>query len=61
MRFAEKSVSAEWEKFFLLVISKALKKNASERYQNIKDVALALKDLRLQMERTSDENKASKF
>lgn len=50
MRFAEKSVSAEWEKFFLRVIRKALKKNASERYQNIKDFALALKDLRLQME-----------
>ena len=40
------------------IIRKALKKNASERYQNIKDFALDLKDLRLQMERNSDENRA---
>jgi len=43
------------------IIRKALKKNATERYQNIKDFALDLKDLRLQIERNSDENKAVNF
>jgi len=39
------------------IVRKALRKNASERYQSIKDFALDLKDLRLQIERNSDENK----
>ncbi len=43
------------------VIRKALKKNASERYQNIKDFALDLKDVRLQIERNSDENRFGNF
>ena len=43
------------------IIRKALKKNAAERYQNIKDFALDLKDLRLQIERNSDENKILNF
>ena len=43
------------------IIRKALKKNAAERYQNIKDFALDLKELRLQIERNSDENKAVNF
>lgn len=43
------------------ILRKALKKDAAERYQNIKDFALDLKDLRLQLERNSDENKAVNF
>ena len=43
------------------IIRKALKKNASERYQNIKDFALDLKDLRLRIERNSDETNAVNF
>ena len=41
------------------IIRKALRKNALERYQSIKDFALDLKDLRLQIERNSDENRIS--
>lgn len=40
------------------IIRKALKKNASERYQNIKDFALDLKDLRVKIGRDSDGSKA---
>ncbi|MBA3632254.1 MAG: serine/threonine-protein kinase [Acidobacteria bacterium] len=43
------------------IIRKSLKKDAAERYQNIKDFALDLKDLRVQTERNSDENKAASF
>ncbi len=43
------------------IIRKALKKNATERYQSIKDFALDLKDLRLHIERNSDENKFANF
>jgi len=43
------------------IIRKALKKNAAERYQNIKDFALDLKELRLRIERNSDENKFVNF
>lgn len=43
------------------IIRKALKKNASERYQNIKDFALDLKDLRLTVERNSDEHKFANY
>jgi serine/threonine protein kinase len=37
------------------IVRKALRKNAAERYQSIKDFALDLKDLRVQMERDSAE------
>ncbi|MFN2392693.1 MAG: protein kinase, partial [Pyrinomonadaceae bacterium] len=43
------------------IIRKSLRKNASERYQNIKDFALDLKDLRLQIERNSAENQTLNF
>jgi serine/threonine protein kinase len=43
------------------IIRKALKKNPSERYQNIKDFALDLKDLRLTVERNSDEHKFTNY
>ena len=38
------------------IIRKTLKKSAAERYQSIKDFALDLKDLRVQMEHDSAEN-----
>lgn len=41
------------------IIRKALKKNPAERYQNIKDLALDLKDLRSQIEHVSAENKTA--
>lgn len=41
------------------IIRKALKKNAAERYQNIKDFAIDLRDLRLQIERGSGENNSA--
>ena len=43
------------------IVRKALRKNATERYQSIKDFALDLKDLRLQIEHISAENKTVNF
>jgi serine/threonine protein kinase len=43
------------------IIRKALRKNAAERYQSIKDFALDLKDLRLQIEHNSAENKTVNY
>lgn len=43
------------------IIRKALRKNANERYQSIKDLALDLRDLRSQIEHISAENKAVNF
>ena len=43
------------------IIRKALRKDAAERYQSIKDFALDLKDLRLQIEHNSAENKLANF
>ncbi len=40
------------------ILRKALKKNAAERYQNIKDFSLDLKDLHHQFEQHSSENRA---
>jgi serine/threonine protein kinase/Tol biopolymer transport system component len=41
------------------ILRKALRKNAKERYQSIKDFALDLKDLRTGLERDSAENRLS--
>lgn len=43
------------------IISKALRKDPKERYQNIRDFALDLKDARLEMERDSIAHKTSGF
>ncbi len=43
------------------IIRKALKKKSGERYQNIKDFALDLKDLRSEVEHNSAETRLSQF
>ena len=43
------------------IISKALRKDANERYENIRDFALDLKELRIEMERDSVAHKTSGF
>ena len=43
------------------IIRKALRKNASERYQSIKDFALDLKDLRLQIEQHLSDDRTRSF
>jgi len=43
------------------IIRKALRKNVTERYQNIKDFSLDLKDLRTRIEHDSTENYTERF
>ncbi|HEY8559958.1 MAG TPA: protein kinase [Pyrinomonadaceae bacterium] len=43
------------------IVRKALKKKSGERYQNIKDLALDLRDLRLEVEQNSGENRLHQF
>jgi eukaryotic-like serine/threonine-protein kinase len=43
------------------IVRKALKKKSAERYQSIKDFALDLKDLRLEVEHHSGENRLNQF
>jgi serine/threonine protein kinase len=43
------------------IVRKALKKKSAERYQSIKDFALDLRDLRMEVEHNSGENRMSQF
>ena len=43
------------------ILRKALRKNAAERYQSIKDFSLDLKDLRIEIERDSAEHNLPRF